>query len=316
MSEKKLLATRAGYGQGLLDLAEEHDDFVVLEGDLGHATGSLAFGKKYPERYIEAGIAEQNEVGMASGIAYTGWVPFVTSFAIFTAGRACEIVRNAVGFNHMNVKLVGSHSGVTPAADGGTHMCVEDIAWMKAIPEMVVLSPCDYNQTRLLVKKMYEYDGFVYMRTSREPVAQITTMEDDIEIGKAQILREGNDLTIASTGIMTTFVMEAAEILAQEGIECAVLNYHTVKPLDETTLLEYVRKTGNLLTVEEHNVHGGFTESCAGALLGKVGKIRFDHVAVEDRFGETGNRLSLFPVFGLDTESIVRKARNLVRKEE
>ena len=135
MSEKKLLATRAGYGQGLLDLAEEHDDFVVLEGDLGHATGSLAFGKKYPERYIEAGIAEQNEVGMASGIAYTGWVPFVTSFAIFTAGRACEIVRNAVGFNHMNVKLVGSHSGVTPAADGGTHMCVEDIAWMKAIPE-------------------------------------------------------------------------------------------------------------------------------------------------------------------------------------
>ncbi|MBR6527169.1 MAG: transketolase family protein [Lachnospiraceae bacterium] len=313
MSEKKLLATRAGYGQGLLDIGALYDDVVVLEGDLGAATGTAAFGKAYPERYVEAGIAEQNEVGMASGLAATGWVPFVTSFAIFTAGRACEIVRNAVAYNKMNVKLVGSHCGITPALDGGSHMCIEDIAWMKAIPGMVVLNPCDYNQTRLMVKKMYEYDGYAYMRTSREPVVCLTSMEDDIEIGKAQVLREGKDLTIAATGIMTTYAYETAEKLAEEGIECTVLNYHTIKPFDEETLLKYVGQTNNLLTVEEHNIIGGFGESCKSALFGKVGAIDYDYVAVDDKFGETGVRASLFPIYGLDNETIYRKAKALVK---
>jgi len=313
MSEKKLLATRAGYGQGLLDIGALYDDVVVLEGDLGAATGTAAFGKAYPDRYVEAGIAEQNEVGMASGLAATGWVPFVTSFAIFTAGRACEIVRNAVAYNKMNVKLVGSHCGITPALDGGSHMCIEDIAWMKAIPGMVVLNPCDYNQTRLMVKKMYEYDGYAYMRTSREPVVCVTSMEDDIEIGKAQVLREGKDLTIAATGIMTTYAYEVAEQLAKEGIECTVLNYHTIKPFDEETLLKYVGQTGNLLTVEEHNIIGGFGESCKSALFGKVGQIAYDYVAVDDKFGETGVRASLFPIYGLDNETIYRKAKALVK---
>ena len=313
MSEKKLLATRAGYGQGLLDIGAMYDDVVVLEGDLGAATGTAAFGKAYPDRYVEAGIAEQNEVGMASGLAATGWVPFVTSFAIFTAGRACEIVRNAVAYNKMNVKLVGSHCGITPALDGGSHMCIEDIAWMKAIPGMVVLNPCDYNQTRLMVKKMYEYEGYAYMRTSREPVVCVTSMEDDIEIGKAQVLREGKDLTIAATGIMTTYAYEVAEKLAEEGIECTVLNYHTIKPFDEETLLKYVGQTGNLLTVEEHNIIGGFGESCKSALFGKVGAIDYDYVAVDDKFGETGVRASLFPIYGLDNETIYRKAKGLVK---
>ncbi len=313
MSEKKLLATRAGYGQGLLDIGALYDDVVVLEGDLGAATGTAAFGKAYPDRYIEAGIAEQNEVGMASGLAATGWKPFVTSFAIFTAGRACEIVRNAVAYNHMNVKLVGSHCGITPALDGGSHMCIEDMAWMKAIPGMVVVNPCDYNQTRVMVKKLYEYDGYAYMRTSREPVVCVTSMEDDIEIGKAQVLREGKDLTIAATGIMTTYAMEVAEQLAEEGIECSVLNYHTIKPFDEETLIQYVSKTGNLLTVEEHNIIGGFGESCKSALFGKVNHIAYDYVAVDDKFGETGVRASLFPIYGLDNETIYRKAKALVK---
>ena len=313
MSEKKLLATRAGYGQGLLDIGALYDDVVVLEGDLGAATGTAAFGKAYPDRYVEAGIAEQNEVGMASGLAATGWVPFVTSFAIFTAGRACEIVRNAVAYNKMNVKLVGSHCGITPALDGGSHMCIEDIAWMKAIPGMVVLNPCDYNQTRLMVKKMYEYEGYAYMRTSREPVVCVTSMEDDIEIDKAQVLREGKDLTIAATGIMTTYAYEVAEKMAEEGVECTVLNYHTIKPFDEETLLKYVGQTGNLLTVEEHNIIGGFGESCKSALFGKVGAIDYDYVAVDDKFGETGVRASLFPIYGLDNETIYRKAKGLVK---
>ena len=313
MNKTEKLATRAGYGQGLLEVGALHDDLIVLEGDLGAATGSAVFGKAYPERYIEAGIAEQNEVGMASGLAAVGWVPFVTSFAIFTAGRACEIVRNAVAFNNMNVKLVGSHSGITSGMDGGSHRCIEDLAWMKAIPGMVVLNPCDYNQTRLMVKKMYEYDGYCYMRTSREPVYNVTTMEDDIEIGKAQVLREGKDLTIAATGIMTTFVMEVAEKLAEEGIEVTVLNYHTIKPFDAETLADYVGKTCNLLTVEEHNKFGGLTESCRSALFNRVENIRFDYVAIEDRFGETGNRRSLYPIFGLDNETIYRKAKALVK---
>ena len=313
MNKTEKLATRAGYGQGLLEVGALHDDLIVLEGDLGAATGSAAFGKAYPERYIEAGIAEQNEVGMASGLAATGWVPFVTSFAIFTAGRACEIVRNAVGYNHMNVKLVGSHSGITSGMDGGSHQCIEDLAWMKAIPGMVVLNPCDYNQTRLMVKKMYEYDGYCYMRTSREPVYNVTTMDDDIEIGKAQVLREGKDLTIASTGIMTTFVMEVAEQLAEEGIEVTVLNYHTIKPFDTEALVKYVSQTHNLLTVEEHNKFGGLTESCRSALFTRVEGVRFDYVAVEDRFGETGNRRSLYPIYGLDNETIYKKAKALVK---
>ncbi len=312
MSEKEYLATRAGYGKGLVELGALHDDMVVLEGDLGHATGSLAFQKEYPERYYEMGIAEQNLVGMASGMALSGLVPFVSSFAIFTAGRACEIVRNAVAYNHANVKLVGSHCGVTPAADGGTHMCIEDIAWMKAIPEMVVLNPCDYNQVRLLVKKMYEYPGPVYMRTSREPVAIITSMDDDIEIGKAQILKDGTDLVIASTGIMTTFALEVVEQLEKEGHSVALLNYHTIKPLDEETLLTYAKKCGKVLTIEEHNIHGGFAESCARALIGK-GDFKFDSIAVFDEFGETGSRATLFPKYGLDNETIYQHAKGLLK---
>ena len=313
MAEEKLLATRAGYGQGLLDIGEKYDDVIVLEGDLGGATGSAAFRKAYPDRYIEAGIAEQNEVGMAAGLASVGFVPFVTSFAMFTAGRACEIVRNAVGYNHANVKLVGSHSGITPAADGGSHMCIEDFAWMKVIPQMVVLNPCDYNQTRLMVQKMYEYDGYCYMRTSREPVKNVTTMDDDIQIGKAQVLREGKDLTIASTGIMTTFVMDVADQLSQQGIECTVLNYHTIKPFDGETLLKYVSTTNNLLTVEEHNIIGGFSESATAALFGKVGKIKYDYVAIQDCFGQTGNRQSLFPIYGPDNQTIYNKALALLK---
>lgn len=313
MAEEKLLATRAGYGQGLLDIGEKYADVVVLEGDLGAATGTAAFGKAYPDRYIEAGIAEQNEVGMASGLAAVGWKPFVTSFAIFTAGRACEIVRNAIAYNHANVKLVGSHCGITPAADGGSHMCIEDIAWMKAIPNMVVVNPCDYNQTRLMVQKLYEYDGYAYMRTSREPVRCLTSLQDEITIGKAQLLREGQDLTIASTGIMTTFVMEVAEKLAQEGIEVTVLNYHTIKPFDAETLLHYVSLTHNLLTVEEHNIIGGFGETCTSTLFGKVDGIAYDYIAVDDCFGQTGNRASLFPIYGLDNDTIYQKAKALVK---
>ena len=311
MSEREILAVRAGYSKGIVEQGKLHEDIVVLEGDVGHATGTLAFKKEFPDRFYEGGIAEQNLVGMAAGMALSGLVPFVSSFAIFTAGRACEIVRNAVCYNRTNVKLIGSHCGVTPAADGGTHMCIEDIAWMKAIPEMVVVNPCDYNQIQVMVKKLYEYQGPAYMRSSREPVACVTSLDDDIEIGKAQILKDGTDIAFASTGIMTPFVMEVAEQLEKEGVSAAVLNYHTIKPLDEKTLEEYAKKCGRILTVEEHNIHGGFAESCAISLIGK-GNFKFGSIAVMDRFGETGNRLTLFPEYGLDNESIYKKAKEML----
>lgn len=309
MSEK--LAIRQGYGDGLLELAAQHEDVIVLDADLAHATGTLKFKNTYPERFFEAGIAEQNLIGMAAGLAHTGFVPFATSFAMFAAGRACEVIRNAVAYSNANVKIVGSHSGITPAGDGGTHQCIEDIAWMRAIPGMTVLCPCDYRQAKLLVKKAYEWKGPVYLRTSREPMPLITPETDDITIGKAQVLREGGDLCIISTGIMTCYAMEAAETLAAEGVQAAVLNIHTIKPLDAETILRYAQRCGRVLTMEEHNICGGLSEAVALCLLGKV-SVRFDSVAVMDRFGQSGVTAELFAEYGLDMASILQKAKQLL----
>lgn len=310
MSEK--LAIRQGYGDGLLELAAQHDDVVVLDADLAHATGTLKFRETYPDRFFEAGIAEQNLIGMATGLSQEGFVPFATSFAMFAAGRACEIIRNSVAYSHANVKIVGSHSGITPAGDGGTHQCIEDIGWMRSIPGMTVVCPCDYQQAKLMVKKLYEFKGPVYMRTSREPVPLITGVQDDITIGKAQVMREGGDLCIAATGILVNTALEAAVILAQKGIETSVLNFHTIKPLDADTLLSYAVRCGRLLTLEEHNVCGGLGEACAAALLGKA-NIRFDMAGIEDRFGQSGKTDELFREYGLDLESIVQRCLRLTR---
>ncbi|MBR0481974.1 MAG: transketolase family protein, partial [Firmicutes bacterium] len=235
MADAVKKATRHGYNEGLVELAKDHEDIICLEADLGHATGSLAFCKAYPDRYIQAGIAEQDLIGMAAGLARTGFVPFANSFAVFTAGRAFEIIRNAVCYSNINVKIVGSHCGITPAGDGGTHQCIEDIAAMRALPNMTVLSPCDFNQAKLMAKIMYEHCGPCYMRTSREAMPIITSLDDKIELGKAQILRDGKDVCIVATGVMTCLAKEAAENLAEEGIDAALVNIHTIKPLDMDT---------------------------------------------------------------------------------
>lgn len=310
MAEKK--AIRQGYGDGLLAAAKQHDDLVVLDADLAHATGTLAFQQRYPERFFEAGIAEQNMVGMAVGLSRVGFVPFASSFAMFLAGRGCEIIRNAAAYSNANVKLVGSHSGITPAGDGGTHQCIEDIAWMRAIPNMTVLCPCDYDQAKLMVEKAYQWDGPVYLRTSREPVPIITSSKDDITIGKAQVLREGNDLCIASTGIMTPAAMEAAEVLAAEGISAAVLNIHTIKPLDVDTIASYAVRSGRLLTLEEHNICGGLGEAIAASLMGRV-SVRFSMGAIQDRFGQSGATAELFREYDLDQEGILRRCHALLK---
>lgn len=309
MAERK--ATRQGYGDGLVALGKKYENVLVLDADLGHATGSLAFRKAFPERYLEAGIAEQNLIGMAVGLSKTGFVPFASSFAMFSAGRAFEIIRNAAAYSKANVKIAGSHSGITPAGDGGTHQCIEDIAAMRSIPNMMILSPCDYEQAKLLVEAAYHYQGPVYLRTSREPMPIVTDPSDTITLGKAQLLRPGQDLCIVSTGIMTPLAVEAAQQLAEEGIQAAILNIHTIKPLDTKTICQQVAACGGrVLVCEEANRLGGLGEAVAYALLGQ-GPVQFAHVAVDDRFGQSGLSGELLEEYGITSEHIAAKARSL-----
>ena len=307
-------ATRYGYSEGLVELAAEHEDIICLDADLGNATGSLAFRDVYPDRYIEAGIAEQDLIGLAAGLARTGFVPFANSFAVFTAGRAFEIIRNTVCYSNVNVKIVGSHCGITPAGDGGTHQCIEDIAAMRALPNLTVLSPCDYNQAKLMARAMYEHQGPCYMRTSREPMPIVTSLDDKIEIGKAQILKEGKDLCIVATGVMTCLAKEAADQLAEEGIDAALVNIHTIKPLDMDTIRAYTKKCGGrVLVCEEANMYGGLGEAVAYGLVNEDG-IKFDHVAVNDRFGQSGLSAELLEEYGITSANIKAHAEELAKR--
>ena len=307
-------ATRHGYSEGLVELAAKHEDIICLDADLGHATGSLVFRNAYPERYIETGIAEQDLIGMAAGLARTGFVPFANSFAVFTAGRAFEIIRNAVCYSNVNVKIVGSHSGITPAGDGGTHQCIEDIAAMRSLPNMTVLSPCDFNQAKLMAEIMYEHKGPCYMRTSREPMPIITSLEDKIELGKAQVLKEGKDVCIVATGVMTCLAYEAVQQLKEAGIDAALLNIHTIKPLDMDAIKEYTKKCGGrVLVCEEANMYGGLGEAVAYGLVNEDG-IKFDHVAVMDRFGQSGLSGELLEEYGITSSNIKAHAEALAKK--
>ncbi|MBQ2312261.1 MAG: transketolase family protein [Firmicutes bacterium] len=307
-------ATRHGYSEGLVELAAQHEDIICLDADLGSATGSQAFRKAYPDRYIEAGIAEQDLIGMAAGLARTGLSPFANSFAVFAAGRAFEIIRNSVCYPNLNVKIVGSHCGITPAGDGGSHQCIEDVAAMRALPNMTVLSPCDFNQAKLMVKLLYEHKGPCYMRTSREPMPIVTSLEDKIEIGKAQILRHGSDVCVVATGVMTALAVSAVDELAAEGVNAELVNIHTIKPLDMDTIAASVKKCGGkVLVCEEANMYGGLGEAVAYGLVGTDG-IKFDHVAVMDRFGQSGLSGELLEEYGITSANIKAHAAALAKR--
>ena len=307
-------ATRHGYSEGLVELAKEHSDIVCLDADLGNATGSQAFFKAIPERYIEAGIAEQNMIGMATGLAKAGFVPFANSFAVFAAGRAFEIIRNQVCYSNINVKIVGSHCGITPAGDGGSHQCIEDIALMRALPNMVVLSPCDFNQAKLMARLMYEHKGPCYMRTSREAMPIVTSLDDKIELGKAQILKDGSDVCVVATGVMTALAVSAVEELAAEGVNAMLMNIHTIKPLDEKAIKAGAAKCkGKILVCEEANMYGGLGEAVCHALIGTDG-IKFDHIAVMDRFGQSGLSAELLEEYGVTSANIKAHAKALAAK--
>lgn len=307
-------ATRFGFYEGLVELAKEHSNIYALDADLAKTTGSVAFQKAFPERYIDVGIAEQNMVGISAGLSKVGIVPFCSSMAVFAVGRAFEIIRNGVAYSRLNVKIVGSHGGITAAGDGGSHQCVEDVGVMRSLPNMVVLQPCDSNQARLIARMAYEHNGPVYIRTSREPMENITSQTDSIELGKIQTLVEGKDLCIVASGMMTCLAKQALDILKDNGVSASLVNVHTIKPFDKDGIVSAVKKCGGkVLVCEESNVVCGLTEAVASSLVEENG-IKISHVAIEDRFGQSGATAELLEAYGITKENIAKKAMELYRR--
>lgn len=307
-------ATRFGFYEGLVELAKEHSNIYALDADLAKTTGSVAFQKAFPERYIDVGIAEQNMVGISAGLSKVGIVPFCSSMAVFAVGRAFEIIRNGVAYSRLNVKIVGSHGGITAAGDGGSHQCVEDVGVMRSLPNMIVLQPCDSNQARLIARMAYEHNGPVYIRTSREPMENITSQTDSIELGKIQTLVEGKDLCIVASGMMTCLAKQALDILKDNGVSASLVNVHTIKPFDKDGIVSAVKKCGGkVLVCEESNVVCGLTEAVASSLV-EENAIKISHVAIEDRFGQSGATAELLEAYGITKENIAKKAMELHRR--
>ncbi len=313
MSEVKKIATRDSYGNALAELGKEHENLVVLDADLAAATKTGVFKKAYPERFIDCGIAEANMTGVAAGLSTCGKVPFISSFAMFVAGRAFEQVRNSIGYPHLNVKIGATHAGITVGEDGATHQCNEDIALMCTIPGMVVINPADDVEARAAVKAAYEYEGPVYLRFGRLALPIIHDESSyKFEIGKGEVLRDGKDVTIVATGAMVSNSLEAAEKLAADGIEAKVINIHTIKPLDEDLVVAAAKETGKVVTVEEHSVIGGLGSAVCDTLAQKA-PTQVMKIGMNDTFGESGPAVELLKKYKLDAESIYEKIKNFVK---
>lgn len=313
MSEVKKIATRDSYGNALAELGKEHENLVVLDADLAAATKTGVFKKAYPERFIDCGIAEANMTGVAAGLSTCGKVPFISSFAMFVAGRAFEQVRNSIGYPHLNVKIGATHAGITVGEDGATHQCNEDIALMRTIPGMVIINPADDVEARAAVKAAYEYEGPVYLRFGRLALPIIHNESSyKFEIGKGEILRDGKDVTIVATGAMVSNSLEVAEKLAADGIEAKVINIHTIKPLDEELVVVAAKETGKVVTVEEHSVIGGLGSAVCDALAMK-NPTPVMKIGINDTFGESGPAVELLKKYQLDAESIYEKIKNFVK---
>ncbi len=308
MSEMK--AIRAAYGDALVKLGAENEKIVVLDADLAHATMTVGFSKAYPDRFFNAGIAEANMVGMAAGLSTMGYIPFCSTFAMFGTGRAWEQVRNSIAYPKFNVKLAMTHAGITLGEDGGSHQAVEDIALMRVIPGMTVIVPCDANETERAVRAAAEMDGPVYLRLAR-PVTKVFEQDMPFEIGKANVMQTGDDIVLFACGIMVATAMECAERLKQEGIHAAVVNVHTIKPLDEQTVLEWANRCGKVVTIEEHSVIGGLGDAIAGTLLGK-GIFKFRKIGIQDRFGQSGKPDDLLKEYGLDVDGVLSQIREVL----
>ncbi len=307
------IATRNAYGDALVALAEQYPDLVVLEADLASATMTKGFMKAYPERFFEMGISECNMVGVAAGMATTGLKPFLSTFAMFAAGRAWEQVRNSVAYPHLNVKVVGSHGGLSVGEDGATHQCIEDFAIMRAIPGMTVVCPCDANEMRLAVEALLNYDGPAYMRLGRLAVETVTDQIPGyrFELGKGVTLKDGKDVSILAVGMNVQMALKAAELLEQEGISARVIDLHTVKPLDEALVLKAAQETGCIVTTEEHNVLGGLGAAVCEYLSGVCPTAVVRH-GVMDEFGRSGKAPAVLEAYGITPEQIAACAKQAI----
>ena len=310
----KKIATRESYGRALVELGAEHQDVVVLDADLAAATKTGMFKKAYPDRHIDCGIAESNMIGIAAGLATTGFVPFASSFAMFAAGRAFEQVRNTVGYPHLNVKIGATHAGITVGEDGASHQCNEDIALMRTIPGMVVMCPSDDVEAVACVKAAYEHQGPVYMRFGRFAVPVINDRPDyHFEIGKGDVVKEGKDLTIVATGLCVASALEAAEMLKADGVDAEVINICTIKPLDEDLIIASAKKTGKVVTVEEHSVIGGLGSAVCDALYEKA-PTPVCKLGMQDKFGESGSAQALMEKYKLDGKGVYESIKEYLGK--
>ncbi len=313
MSDVKKVATRESYGNALKELGAEYPNLVVLDADLAAATKTGVFKKAFPERHIDCGIAESNMTSIAAGLSTVGYIPFVSSFAMFAAGRAFEQVRNSIGYPHLNVKIGATHAGITVGEDGASHQCNEDIALMRSIPGMVVMCPSDDVEAKAAVRAAVEYEGPVYIRFGRYAVPVINDNPDyKFEMGKGTIVREGKDVTIVATGLCVNSALEAAEKLAADGIDAEVINICTIKPLDEDIIIKSAQKTGKVVTVEEHSVIGGLGSAVCDALSEKCPTV-VKKLGMQDIFGESGSAGALLVKYKLDGEGVYQDVKEFLK---
>jgi len=309
VSEVKKIATRVSYGNALAEFGAEYEDLVVLDADLAGATQTGIFKKAFPERHIDCGIAECNMAGIAAGLATTGKIPFMSSFAMFAAGRAFEQVRNSIGYPHLNVKIGATHAGISVGEDGASHQCCEDVALMRTIPGMTVIVPSDDIEAKAAVKAALDFEGPCYLRFGRLAVPVINDNDDyKFEIGKGIVLREGKDVTLVASGLEVAETLEAAKMLEADGIDAKVINIHTIKPLDDELILAAAKETGRVVTIEEHSVIGGLGSAVCDLLSEKL-PTKVLKIGVEDTFGESGPALELIKKYGLDGASIYQKVK-------
>ena len=313
MPEIKKIATRESYGNALVELGKEKEDLVVLDADLAAATKTGIFKKAFPERHINCGIAEANMTGIAAGMSTCGYVPFISTFAMFAAGRSFEQVRNSIGYPHLNVKIGATHAGISVGEDGATHQCNEDLALMREIPGMVVINPSDDIEAKAAVRAAYEHAGPVYLRFGRLAVPVINDRPDyHFEIGKGVVLKEGTDVTIFATGLCVSSALEAAEKLKEDGIDAEIVNIHTIKPIDRELVIASAKKTGKVVTAEEHSVIGGLGSAVAEVLSGEA-PTKLLRIGVGDVFGESGPAKELVAKYGLDGTGIYEKVKKFVK---
>lgn len=308
MSEK--MATRQAYGEVLMELGESNKDIVVLDADLSKSTMTAYFAEKYPDRFFNMGISEQNLYGVAAGLAHSGKIVFASTFAMFAAGRAFEIIRNSIGYTKANVKICATHAGITVGEDGGSHQTIEDIALMRTIPGMIVISPSDGMSAKKLIKQAAELNGPVFVRLGRAAVPGMYEEDSKIEIGKGMCVKDGSDYTVIATGVMVNEAMIAAQALEKEGVSLRVVDIHTIKPIDKEIIIKAAQETKGIVTAEEHSILGGLGSAVAEVIV-QNSPVKMAFVGMKDTFGESGKPAELLVKYGLTSNEIVAAVKSL-----